>query len=343
MSRSTNLAPEHDPPPLVQLGGGFTCFACREAKSKYINPYEVAKLLLTIPRHYHPLSATHPAVKCNKEEPCSRCVKLGLTCVPQARKPGRPPTKGLAELNHEPIPPPPPPLLSVQPSPPRPPARPPDQIKVRNKTITAVAEKQALVPVGEVDSDWLIFSEEELEGTVIMVMFGFIDSMMVSMALMQWLLWHLYADFEDVRKTFTVEVSGEDSVTGRKRHTEDEEPDIETSGSDKGKKTRVLKVQRGAVSFKIAVPAHLADMMTGCLSRALSVQGHVSDIKANAVLRIWSLCAFRYGVDFTGGLLPNASRILSSAGYNLRTEDGLLFLGPEEDKAAGNEVTTACE
>lgn len=42
------------------------------------------------------------------------------------------------------------------------------------------------------------------------------------------------------------------------------------------------------------------------------------------------MCAFRAGEDFTGGLLPNAFKILSTAGYQMRTQDGVLFLGPED-------------
>lgn len=61
--------------------------------------------------------------------------------------------------------------------------------------------------------------------------------------------------------------------------------------------------------------------------------------------RIWSLCAFRSGTDFTGGLLPNASKILTTAGYKLRTEDGVLFLGPEAGRGEQEEEedTLACE
>jgi len=195
------------------------------------------------------------------------------------------------------------------------------------------------------DSDWLIFTEEELEGRCPDTKaIRYNQKYNVTETVLS------FADLDDLDKALTLDLPLEDTGGRRKRSSEDEEPgddDHDTTSRSlvvDRRKTRVLKVQRGPVSFKISVPAHLADSMASCLSRALSVRGNVSDMKANAVLRIWSLCAFRFGADFTGGLLPNASKILSSAGYKLRTEDGMLFLGPEEERIHGeSEITKACE
>lgn len=82
------------------------------------------------------------------------------------------------------------------------------------------------------------------------------------------------------KKRTTIELIEFEDDDGEEEEEEGQEGSRRTGSKPK---CHMLKVQRGAVSFCVTVPAHLADMMTGCLSRALS-SGVVSDIKANAVL-----------------------------------------------------------
>lgn len=87
--------------------------------------------------------------------------------------------------------------------------------------------------------------------------------------------------------------NGQSSALSKKRTTiqvfeiedDDEEPldkSSTCSAVDKPK-CRLLKVQRGPVSFCVTVPAHLADIMSRCLHRSLT-SGQVNNVKANAVL-----------------------------------------------------------
>lgn len=90
------------------------------------------------------------------------------------------------------------------------------------------------------------------------------------------------------------------------------------------------KVQRRMRMSTFPVPERLAELMTGALSRALDARV-VDHRKALAVLRLWSLCAFTQGHDFTWGLLSNASRLLERAGYKPQATRDFVFYGPEAE------------
>lgn len=101
------------------------------------------------------------------------------------------------------------------------------------------------------------------------------------------------------------------------------------------------KVPRRMRMTRFPVPERLAELMTGALSRAVDARV-VDQRKALAVLRLWSLCAFTQGRDFTWGLLANASRLLDRAGYKPQATRDMVFFGPEpEDSLTRTRVDVA--
>lgn len=122
---------------------------------------------------------------------------------------------------------------------------------------------------------------------------------------------------------------------GRKQKARGDEDEGGRAAGDEGERpleifSRAQKVQRRMHMSRFPLPERLAELMTGALSRALDARV-VDDRKALAVLRLWSLCAFTQGHDFTWGLLNNASMLLERAGYKPQATKDFVFYGPEPD------------